>query len=41
MGSGLKKKSNHKGLSHAFNKCYTPHKDYNKWNTYCIHNDIS
>ena len=40
MGSGLKKKSNHKGLSYAFNNCYVPHKDYNKWDTYCIHNNI-
>jgi len=40
MGSGLRKKSNHKGLNYAFNKCYIQHKDYNKWNAYCIHNDI-
>tara|TARA_X000001382_G_scaffold113983_1_gene92050 strand:- start:2152 stop:2487 length:336 start_codon:yes stop_codon:yes gene_type:complete len=40
MGSGLRKKSNHKGLTYAYNNCYTPHKDHIKWDTYCINNNI-
>jgi len=40
MGSGVKKKSNYKGLTHAFNKCYTANKDADIWHKYCIDNDI-
>jgi hypothetical protein len=37
MGSGLKKKINYKGLSTTN---WIPTEDYNKWNSYCIENDI-
>jgi len=40
MGSGLKKRKAHKGLTYAFNSCYKPHKDHDVWNAYCINNDI-
>jgi hypothetical protein len=40
MGSGLKKKTAHKGLTYAHENCYTPNKKYNDWNVHCIRNNI-